>query len=105
MMQDEFIATNHSKIPPHHTLTSLSLTQVQFSANDNYSKVFAHLTLSPLAITCGYIAVILTTRDLTVVIMLAGQLLNECINHVLKRQVKQARPTGTVCCTHPWISV
>ncbi|KAF9184649.1 hypothetical protein BGZ50_003562 [Haplosporangium sp. Z 11] len=92
-MQDELIATNNSKIPPHHTLTSLSLTHVQFSANDNYSKVFAHLTLSPLAITCGYIAVLLTTRDLTVVIMLAGQLLNECINHVLKRLVKQARPT------------
>ncbi|KAF9209536.1 hypothetical protein BGZ59_010078 [Podila verticillata] len=82
-----------SKIPPHHTLTSLSLTHVQFSDDDLVSKIFAHLTLSPLAITCGYIAVILTTRDLTPILMLAGQALNECVNFVLKRFVKQARPT------------
>ncbi|KAF9354664.1 hypothetical protein BGX26_007501 [Mortierella sp. AD094] len=82
-----------TKIPPHHTLTSLSLTHVQFSGDDIYSKIFAHLTLSPLAITCGYIAVMLTTRDLTVILMLAGQFLNECLNFVLKRWVKQARPT------------
>ncbi|GJJ75188.1 dolichyldiphosphatase [Entomortierella parvispora] len=83
----------NSKIPPHHTLTSLSLTHVQFSDTDIYSKIFAHLTLSPLAITCGIIATVLTTRDLTVILMLIGQLLNECTNFVLKRLVKQARPT------------
>ncbi|KAF9934363.1 hypothetical protein BGZ67_003872 [Mortierella alpina] len=81
------------KIPPHHTLTSLSLTHVQYAGTDIYSKIFAHLTLSPLAITCGYIAVVLTTRDLTPLLMLVGQLLNECTNAVLKRLVKQARPT------------
>ncbi|KAF9914777.1 hypothetical protein BX616_007575 [Lobosporangium transversale] len=91
-MHEEVIA-KRAKIPPHHTLTSLSLTHVQFSGDDIYSKIFAHLTLSPLAIICGYIAVVLTTRDLTVVTMFAGQLLNEGINFVLKRLVKQARPT------------
>lgn len=82
-----------SNIPPHHTLTSLSITHVLHSS-DIYSRIFAHFTLSPLAITCSYVAVMLTTRDLTVILMLAGQLLNECVNFVLKRIVKQARPTG-----------
>lgn len=93
-MSGQILSTSKSKIPPHHTLTSLSLTHVQFSDDDLVSKIFAHLTLSPLAITCGYIAVILTTRDLTPILMLAGQALNECVNFVLKRLVKQARPTG-----------
>ncbi|KAF9313212.1 hypothetical protein BG003_005502 [Podila horticola] len=92
-MSGQILSTPKSKIPPHHTLTSLSLTHVQFSDDDLVSKIFAHLTLSPLAITCGYIAVILTTRDLTPILMLAGQALNECVNFVLKRFVKQARPT------------
>lgn len=118
MPLDEILTSvPQTKIPPHHTLTSLSLTHVQFSDNDIYSKIFAHLTLSPLAITCGIIATVLTTRDLTVILMLIGQLLNECTNFALKRCVKQARPTGTdllpdrtyhdlwrsVCSERPWI--
>ncbi|KAG0328985.1 hypothetical protein BGZ99_003849 [Dissophora globulifera] len=84
---------NDSKPTPPNTLTSLSLTHVQYVGDDIYSHIFAHLTLSPLAITCGYVAVILTTRDLTVLLMLVGQLLNECINFALKKSVKQSRPT------------
>ncbi|KAF9962052.1 hypothetical protein BGZ65_009799 [Modicella reniformis] len=79
---------------PPQPLTSLSLTHVRFAADNIYSKIFAYLTLSPLAITCGYIAVVLATRDLSVILMFGGQLLNECINFVLKRIVKQARPTA-----------
>ncbi|KAG0370095.1 phosphatidic acid phosphatase type 2/haloperoxidase [Gamsiella multidivaricata] len=92
-MKDQAIPAK-PKVSPPETLTSLSLTHVQFVGDDIYSKIFAHLTLSPLAITCGYIGVILTTRDLTVILMFAGQLLNECINFALKRLVKQARPTS-----------
>ncbi|KAF9920995.1 hypothetical protein FBU30_009032 [Linnemannia zychae] len=82
-----------SKIPPHHTLTSLSITHVQFAQNDILSKLFAYVTLSPLAILCGYAAVIITSRDLKPAVMLAGQLANELLNLILKRLVKQARPT------------
>ncbi|KAI8346591.1 phosphatidic acid phosphatase type 2/haloperoxidase [Mortierella sp. GBAus27b] len=76
------------------TLTSLSITHVKFTGNDIYSKLFAYITLSPFGITCGYIAVILSTRDLSVLLMLVGQFLNECINFVLKRTIKQERPTA-----------
>lgn len=85
-----------SKIPPHHTLTSLSITHVQFAQDDLLSKLFAYVTLSPLAILCGYVAVIITSRDLKPAVMLAGQLANELVNLILKRLVKQARPTGIV---------
>ncbi|KAF9136249.1 hypothetical protein BGW39_003694 [Mortierella sp. 14UC] len=82
-----------SKIPPHHTLTSLSITHVQFAQDDILSKLFAFVTLSPLAIMCGYVAIIITSRDLKPAVMLAGQVANEALNLVLKRIVKQARPT------------
>ncbi|KAF9159662.1 Dolichyldiphosphatase 1, partial [Mortierella sp. AD010] len=84
-MEDPYKKTKNPP-PPPPILTSLSLTHVQFSGDDIYSKIFAHLTLSPLAITCGYVAVLLTTRDLTVILMLAGQFLNECINFILKHR-------------------
>ncbi|KAF8936012.1 hypothetical protein BGZ58_004678 [Dissophora ornata] len=82
-----------SNIPPHHTLTSLSLTHVQFSQDDILSKLLAYVTLSPLAIVCGYAAIIVTARDMKPAVMFAGQLANEVFNQVLKRLVKQARPT------------
>lgn len=85
-----------SKIPPHHTLTSLSITHVQFAQDDILSKLFAYVTLSPLAILCGYVGVVITSRDLKPAVMLAGQLANELVNLILKRLVKQARPTGMV---------
>ncbi|KAI1318323.1 Dolichyldiphosphatase 1 [Mortierella claussenii] len=84
---------SHHHIPAHHTLTSLSITHVQFSESDVLSKIFAYVTLSPLAILCGYVAIILTLRDLKPAVMFAGQLANEAVNQVLKRLVKQARPT------------
>ncbi|KAF9154980.1 hypothetical protein BGX20_004551 [Mortierella sp. AD010] len=82
-----------SKIPPHHTLTSLSITHVQFAQNDILSKLLAYVTLTPLCILCGYAAVIATSRDLKPLVMLGGQLANELLNLILKRLVKQARPT------------
>ncbi|KAF9431992.1 hypothetical protein BGZ76_011440 [Entomortierella beljakovae] len=83
----------NSKIPPHHTLTSLSLTHVQFAQNDLISKLLAYVTLTPLCIICGYVAVVLTSRDLKPLVMFAGQLANELLNLALKHLVKQARPT------------
>ncbi|KAG0279708.1 hypothetical protein BGZ95_000437 [Linnemannia exigua] len=82
-----------SKIPPHHTLTSLSITHVQFAQDDILSKLFAFVTLSPLAIMCAYVAIVITSRDLKPAVMLVGQVANEAVNLVLKRLVKQARPT------------
>ncbi|KAI7832746.1 PAP2 domain protein [Gamsiella multidivaricata] len=82
-----------SQIPPHHTLTSLSITHVQFSQNNFLSKLLAYVTLSPLGIICSYVAIVLTSRDLKPLVMFAGQLANEFVNQVLKRLFKQARPT------------
>ncbi|KAF9569542.1 Dolichyldiphosphatase 1 [Mortierella alpina] len=82
-----------SKIPPHHTLTSLSLTHVQFAQGDLVSQFFAYVTLSPIALVCSYVAIIITSRDMKPAVMFAGQLANEIVNQILKRLVKEARPT------------
>ncbi|KAF9955874.1 hypothetical protein BGZ70_010082 [Mortierella alpina] len=82
-----------SKIPPHHTLTSLSITHVQFVQGDLVSEFLAYVTLSPMALVCTFVSVILITRDMKPAVMFAGQLANEAVNQMLKRLVKEARPT------------
>ncbi|KAG0225835.1 dolichyldiphosphatase [Mortierella sp. GBAus27b] len=82
-----------STLPPHHTLTSLSLSNVQFVPDSLLTEFFAYVTLSPLAIFCGYVAVVVVDRDLKPLVMLAGQVLSEGLNAVMKRIIKQARPT------------
>ncbi|CAO3565964.1 unnamed protein product [Mortierella alpina] len=82
-----------SKIPPHHTLTSLSITHVQFVQGDLVSEFFAYITLSPMALVCTFVATIIITRDMKPAVMFAGQLANEAVNQILKRLVKEARPT------------
>jgi dolichyldiphosphatase len=81
-------------LPPHHTLTSLSLSHVQFVPDSILTELLAYVTLSPLAIFCGYVAVAVNGRDLKPLVMLAGQVLSEALNAIMKRVIKQARPTG-----------
>lgn len=83
-----------STLPPHHTLTSLSLSHVQFVTDSIFSELLAYVTLSPLAIFCGYVAVVVADRDLKPLVMFAGQVLSEGLNAIMKRLIKQARPTG-----------
>ncbi|KAF9955606.1 hypothetical protein BGZ72_003588 [Mortierella alpina] len=87
------LAGSASKFPPHHTLTSLSLTHVQFTQGDLISQFYAFVTLSPMVLVSGYVCIILVTRDIKPAVMFAGQLANEVINQILKRLVKEARPT------------
>ncbi|KAF9360931.1 hypothetical protein BGX34_007409 [Mortierella sp. NVP85] len=85
-----------STLPPHHTLTSLSLSHVQFVPDSILTELLAYVTLSPLAIFCGYIAVAVNDRDLKPLVMLAGQVLSEALNAIMKRVIKQARPTAYI---------
>lgn len=88
------VIERESALPPHHTLTSLSLSHVQFVPNNILSEFLAYVTLSPLAIFCGYVAVVVADRDLKPLVMFAGQVLSEGLNAIMKRIIKQARPTG-----------
>ncbi|GAA5813014.1 hypothetical protein MFLAVUS_006480 [Mucor flavus] len=77
-----------------HGLASVSLTHVYFNPEDKISYAFAYITLAPIAIMVFYASVIVSRREMAGILMLAGQLLNEALNFVLKENIEQDRPYG-----------
>ncbi|KAI5358013.1 Putative phosphatidic acid phosphatase type 2/haloperoxidase, dolichyldiphosphatase 1 [Septoria linicola] len=77
----------------HPSLTSLSLTHVNYDPNDTWSWVSAHLALVPQALIISYVTLVWATREIEVLIMFAGQLGCEALNWILKRYFREARPT------------
>ncbi|KAK3823343.1 MAG: hypothetical protein J3Q66DRAFT_397814 [Benniella sp.] len=88
------------RVPPESVITLLisivkALTAAAVLVFDPVLRKIggsAYVTLSPLAIFCGYVAVAVNDRDLKPLVMLAGQVLSEALN-AMKRVIKQARPT------------
>lgn len=64
-------------------------------ANSHLSLGLALLTLSPILLMASYASLAVFTRELTIVIMWAGQLLCEASNYLLKHSYKQPRPNGS----------
>ena len=64
-------------------------------ANSHLSLGLALLTLSPILLMASYASLAVFTRELTIVIMWAGQLLCEASNYLLKHSFKQPRPNGS----------
>ncbi|KAJ1924854.1 hypothetical protein IWQ60_004932 [Tieghemiomyces parasiticus] len=81
-------------MPRAETLTHLDLSHVQYTDQDHLGMVMSYATLAPLAIICAYGTWLASRRELSVILMGAGQIFNEIINTVLKRAISQARPTG-----------
>ena len=77
-----------------HGLASISLTHVYFNPADKVSYALAYITLAPIAILVFYASVIVSRREVAGILMLAGQLVNECINFILKEKIQQDRPYG-----------
>lgn len=74
-------------------LASLSLTHVYYDPEDNISYLCAWLALVPQALCIVYVTLIWSTREAEVALMFAGQLACEAANFVLKRLLKQERPS------------
>lgn len=74
-------------------LASLSLTHVYYDPDDNISYLCAWLALVPQALCIVYVTLIWSTREAEVALMFAGQLACEAANFVLKRLLKQERPS------------
>jgi hypothetical protein len=70
-------------------------------ANSHLSLGLALMTLSPILLMASYTSLAVFTRELTILIMLAGQLLCEASNYVLKHSFKQPRPNGSSCVPDP----
>ncbi|KAG6356951.1 hypothetical protein INS49_014826 [Diaporthe citri] len=74
-------------------LASLSLTHVYYDPEDNISYLCAWLALVPQALCIVYVTLIWSTREAEVALMFAGQLACEAANFVLKRLIKEERPS------------
>ena len=75
-------------------LQSLKVTHVYYNPLDPFSLASAFLALIPQALMVIYITLIYARREIEVVLMLAGQLLCELANFILKRAIREARPPG-----------
>ncbi|CAG8812358.1 18167_t:CDS:1, partial [Racocetra persica] len=74
-------------------LISLSLTNVEFDSSDPIAYALAYITLSPLAILVAYPTIIVARREMASIKMFIGQLVCEILNAVLKKLLKEKRPT------------
>ncbi|ORZ19850.1 hypothetical protein BCR42DRAFT_459959 [Absidia repens] len=79
-------------IPSGDALASLSLTHVQFDANDPIAYAFAYITLAPIAILVFYASIAVSRREVVSILMLLGQLTNELVNALLKEYFQISRP-------------
>ncbi|KAK6354108.1 hypothetical protein TWF730_008526 [Orbilia blumenaviensis] len=75
-------------------LASLSITHVSYDPSDPVSLVAAYLSLVPQALMIVYAVLIFSHREAEIILACAGQLGCEAVNYVLKRVIKEARPTN-----------
>ncbi|KAG6143139.1 hypothetical protein E4U24_003029 [Claviceps purpurea] len=73
-------------------LASLSLTHVYYDPHDPVSLLCAYLALLPQALCVVYATLILSTREVEILFMFAGQMGCEALNFLLKRLIKEERP-------------
>lgn len=73
-------------------LASLSITHVYYDPDDPISLLCAYLALLPQALCIIYATLILSTREVEVLFMFAGQMGCEALNFLLKRLIKEERP-------------
>lgn len=70
----------------------ITLTLVEYPKGDHIGKLLAWISLSPLGIGAGFLALILFRRDLHTITFFMGTLINESINMILKYIIKEPRP-------------
>ncbi|KAK6344216.1 hypothetical protein TWF696_007858 [Orbilia brochopaga] len=90
---------SYAAVPPDDgqydtPLASLSITHVSYDPTDPLSLVAAYLSLVPQGLMVVYAVLIFSHRELEIVLACVGQLGNEAVNYVLKRLIKEARPTN-----------
>lgn len=72
----------------------ITLTLVEYPKGDLLGKCLAWISLAPLGIGAGFVALILFRRDLHTIVFFIGTLVNEAINIVLKHWIQEARPVS-----------
>ncbi|KAF9258940.1 PAP2-domain-containing protein [Marasmius fiardii PR-910] len=75
---------------------SLDLTHVLYDDASFLSFLLAIITLSPILLMASYAALAVQSRELTIIVMWAGQLTNEALNYIIKHIIREDRPTDMV---------
>lgn len=70
----------------------ITMTFVEYPKGDWLGYLLAWMSLTPMAISAGFIALILFRRDLHTIAFFAGILINEILNQILKLWIKEPRP-------------
>ncbi|KAF8809502.1 PAP2-domain-containing protein [Phlegmacium glaucopus] len=78
---------------PH---ASLDLTHILYDDSSLFSLGLALITLSPILLMASYAALAVQTREFLVITMWTGQFLNELLNWVIKRAIKEDRPIQSI---------
>jgi dolichyldiphosphatase len=79
-------------------MKAFSLTHVLYDPHQSpISTMFALITLTPIFLIVSYCTVILCRRELAGILMLVGQLANEAFNFILKKAIKEPRPSECQC--------
>ena len=84
-----------SENSPEHSATCLPFFYLTDDTDSYLSFGLALLTLSPILLMASYASLAIFTRELTILIMWAGQLLCEVTNYLLKYLFKHPRPNGS----------
>ncbi|KAI7795796.1 dolichyldiphosphatase 1 [Triplophysa rosa] len=71
---------------------SISLTHVQYPADDLTGQVLAYTSLLPIAILVGFVTLIVFKRELHTISFFGGLVINEGLNWLLKHIVREPRP-------------
>ncbi|EAA08176.3 AGAP002666-PA [Anopheles gambiae str. PEST] len=72
----------------------ITLTLVEYPKGDFVGKLLAWISLAPLGIGAGFVALILFRRDLHTIVFFLGTLVNECLNILLKHWIQEPRPVS-----------
>uniref|UniRef100_A0A3B3QUX8 Dolichyldiphosphatase n=1 Tax=Paramormyrops kingsleyae TaxID=1676925 RepID=A0A3B3QUX8_9TELE len=77
-------------VPPRWR--SISLTHVEYAADDLTGQVLACTSLLPIAILVGFVTLIVFKRELHTISFFGGLVLNEVVNWLLKHIFREPRP-------------
>ncbi|KAJ2245490.1 hypothetical protein GGH97_002827 [Coemansia sp. RSA 475] len=81
-------------IPASQTqqLKSFGLTHFQYQDGDHFGELLALVSLAPIFIIVAETTIVFSRREITGILLLCGQLLNELFNLVLKLAICEPRP-------------
>ncbi|XP_063000553.1 dolichyldiphosphatase 1 [Elgaria multicarinata webbii] len=72
--------------------TPVSLTHVEYPAGDFTGQLLACVSLGPIFIIVGFVTLIVFKRELHTISFLAGLLVNEGVNWLIKSIIQEPRP-------------